>query len=566
MDVLVLLARNTGQVVSRQAFTAQVWPGRRVGEDSLSQCISELRKVLNDSARAPEYIRTVPKRGYCFLPEVRWEGLETDAPRVEVASVGSERRVLRATVVVTLTLCVVALVLAAGLTRVNESESESALAVGDLMSLLSPAAKAASSVRWASAEPAADDYLIERTWLEGKRARLALRDDSGTTLWSVVRPMATEQERRSAAAELVEATALINRQEAGPILRQLPPEQRRLFTRARYHLDRRTEDDLSIARELLEQILSHDPEFVEAILSMAELQRQLARYDHSENAAVRYRDAHEVLVLRAKQVAPEHPAVRALAYEPGTGVVDWRRYESDLRALVADAPDCADCVNRLSQFYLEVGWFEEALKVWEQHRLYWPLSVRIHATIARLHARLGHAAEALRKVELIRALSDDDAWDVRAAEANAYLLLGDADRWLQRTRTLLDPLGESGQDRLAIFQALVAGDEAQLASLATSPAVRDFNVALTLGVIEPLVERVQQNVATGSYRDFGLVHGMTHHRNRLTRRYLDGLARLQRDPRIAAAFDDTGLRAFWRSREKFPDYCDLTTAPPPYCR
>lgn len=434
------------------------------------------------------------------------------------------------------------------------------------MALLSPTAEAAGSVRWTSTAPGADNYHIERTWLEGERARLQLRDDTGTALWSVVRPLGTEQERRSAAADLVDATALINKQEAGPILRQLPPEQRRLFKRARYHLDRRTQVDLSIARDLLEQILSQDPEFVEAILSMAELQRQLARYDYSENAPLRYRDAQEVLVLRAKQVAPEHPAVRALAYEPGTDVVDWRRYESDLRALVAEAPDCADCVNRLSEFYLEVGWFQEALNVWEQHRRYWPLSVRVHATIARLHARLGNAAQALRKVELIRALSDDDAWDVRAAEVNAYLLIGDADRWLQRTRSLLTPLGESGQGRLAVFQALAAGDDEQLASLATSPIAQDFNVSLTLGVIEPLVERVQQNVAAGNYRDLGLVHGWRHDRNLLTRRYLDGLARLQHDPRIEAVFDDIGLRAFWRSREKFPDYCALTTAPPPYCQ
>src|SRR6056297_178420 len=69
MDVLVLLARNAGQVVSRQTFAETVWPGRQVVDDSLSQCISELRKALGDKAREPGYIRTVPKRGYCFLPE-----------------------------------------------------------------------------------------------------------------------------------------------------------------------------------------------------------------------------------------------------------------------------------------------------------------------------------------------------------------------------------------------------------------------------------------------------------------------------------------------------------------
>jgi hypothetical protein len=115
------------------------------------------------------------------------------------------------------------------------------------------------------------------------------------------------------------------------------------------------------------------------------------------------------------------------------------------------------------------------------------------------------------------------------------------------------------------MEAMAAGDDEALASFATSPAVRDFNIALTLGVIEPLVERVQRNVANGDYRDLGLVHGWNHDRNRLTRHYLDGLRRLQNDPRIEAVFADTGLLDFWRTQKKFPDYCTPAGAPP-YCQ
>lgn len=73
MQVLVLLATNSGEVVTREAFAEVVWAGRRVVADSLSQCISELRALLGDNARDPEYIRTLPKRGYCFLQPVDWQ-------------------------------------------------------------------------------------------------------------------------------------------------------------------------------------------------------------------------------------------------------------------------------------------------------------------------------------------------------------------------------------------------------------------------------------------------------------------------------------------------------------
>lgn len=67
MDVLVLLARNAGDVVERDTIAGEVWGGRYVSDDPLSKCITELRRVLGDSAREPSYIQTVHKRGYRLI-------------------------------------------------------------------------------------------------------------------------------------------------------------------------------------------------------------------------------------------------------------------------------------------------------------------------------------------------------------------------------------------------------------------------------------------------------------------------------------------------------------------
>lgn len=64
MDLLVLLARRAGSVVSREEILSAVWPGVVVGDEALSQAITKLRRALGDDPKAPKYIETIPKRGY----------------------------------------------------------------------------------------------------------------------------------------------------------------------------------------------------------------------------------------------------------------------------------------------------------------------------------------------------------------------------------------------------------------------------------------------------------------------------------------------------------------------
>ena len=61
-EVLRHLATNAGRIVSKDELLTTNWPGVTVTEDSLTQCISEIRRLLGDSGR--DLIRTVPRRGY----------------------------------------------------------------------------------------------------------------------------------------------------------------------------------------------------------------------------------------------------------------------------------------------------------------------------------------------------------------------------------------------------------------------------------------------------------------------------------------------------------------------
>lgn len=62
MQVLVLLARRSGEVVSRTELFEQCWDGRIVGEDALHRCVSKVRQ-LGDSSGGFQ-IETIPRVGY----------------------------------------------------------------------------------------------------------------------------------------------------------------------------------------------------------------------------------------------------------------------------------------------------------------------------------------------------------------------------------------------------------------------------------------------------------------------------------------------------------------------
>ena len=67
-EVLRLLANAPNRIVSKEEFTDVVWDGRMVSEDSLVQCIAEIRSAIGDSDR--KIIQTVPRQGYRFVPPV----------------------------------------------------------------------------------------------------------------------------------------------------------------------------------------------------------------------------------------------------------------------------------------------------------------------------------------------------------------------------------------------------------------------------------------------------------------------------------------------------------------
>ena len=125
IDVLTYLVEHPGRVVTKEELLRHVWGDAATDENNLTQCISTLRKALQQRADESGYIMTLAGRGYQFTARV--EDAAALQPRAETHGLVAERRTARTRRVTTqgaavaarsrvswLTLGLVALLLAGG--------------------------------------------------------------------------------------------------------------------------------------------------------------------------------------------------------------------------------------------------------------------------------------------------------------------------------------------------------------------------------------------------------------------------------------------------------------------
>lgn len=78
---LSLLIEEPGAIIPRNRLHDYVWreQGFEVDDSSLTQAISTLRKALKDSTKSPEFIKTVPKRGYQMIAAIEQFSAKVEA-------------------------------------------------------------------------------------------------------------------------------------------------------------------------------------------------------------------------------------------------------------------------------------------------------------------------------------------------------------------------------------------------------------------------------------------------------------------------------------------------------
>ncbi len=83
-DVLLYLLRHPGRLVSKQELLGTLWPETYVTDAVLKVCIGEIRKVLADNPKTPQFIETIHRRGYRFIASS--STIPPPSPQLPVAS------------------------------------------------------------------------------------------------------------------------------------------------------------------------------------------------------------------------------------------------------------------------------------------------------------------------------------------------------------------------------------------------------------------------------------------------------------------------------------------------
>ena len=83
LDVLLLLVRRPGEVVTREELKETLWPDETFVDfdNGVNSAIRRIRRALDDSPSSPRFLETLPKRGYRFIAPVGRPGSDSVATR-----------------------------------------------------------------------------------------------------------------------------------------------------------------------------------------------------------------------------------------------------------------------------------------------------------------------------------------------------------------------------------------------------------------------------------------------------------------------------------------------------
>jgi DNA-binding winged helix-turn-helix (wHTH) protein/Tol biopolymer transport system component len=82
-DLLVFLCQNSNRVISKDELMEQVWVGTLVTENAISRTLVKVRKALADDPKNPQFIITVPRKGYRMVADFVASDTVSNQPQEE---------------------------------------------------------------------------------------------------------------------------------------------------------------------------------------------------------------------------------------------------------------------------------------------------------------------------------------------------------------------------------------------------------------------------------------------------------------------------------------------------
>jgi DNA-binding winged helix-turn-helix (wHTH) protein/TolB-like protein/Flp pilus assembly protein TadD len=428
-DVLRYLVAHRGRVVGKDEILSAIWRNVHVTDDSLVQCVKEIRAALGDSAQ--QIIKTVPRRGYLFDLRAE-EAVPSSAIGARAGSGSHPERAPRIgpAGLLGIAATVALLVVVSLLAWRAASQRESSVSAGHTIAVL--------PFRWLGSPPD-EDYLGRGMANELINRLSGVRDLSVRPTSAVLQlpPDATAKDaaqvlgveyvieghlqralhRLSVSAQLVapldnrvlwagqyevderdafKAQVAIAERAALAITTQLPERDLRLLRRrdtsdyeayvayltGQHYLSKRNEVALRQAIVQFERAVSRDPGFARAYAGLANAYDLMGAYGSTDPREA-FRAATNAAATALKIDPESAEAMTALAFADAHARHDWKRAEASYRTALRLAPQYATAHQWLALCLAANGRMIEAIDEARSGLMVDPLSLIIHTDLGR---------------------------------------------------------------------------------------------------------------------------------------------------------------------------------------
>jgi DNA-binding winged helix-turn-helix (wHTH) protein/tetratricopeptide (TPR) repeat protein len=482
LGILDLLATNAGRVVSKQELMEAAWPNLHVGDDSLFQCIREIRTALGDDQR--RLIKLVSGSGYLFATEV-----SIDSATIVTTMVGPGvlfGRTRPAIAVMPIAAADIDGEVTAMAANVTTRLADGLAKIENIRVLAPQTAPPTNGAPQADFVVSGELQKSERSW--DARARMT-RSASGEVVWTA--PVSVELEdtdlslRQSRLAAgighplALRISALLNAdaRPAAASRGSLPGSNNVVIEQATASIMQTTRERFATAQTMLEKALAGDPDNVDLAVSLAALQLrgiQLVWYSPADSATAQ--TSAKSILERALRVKPNFIPVleaycrflnatnefveslvacaRTLNFDPWNGIalyhlglaqIQLGRFEDALATFQqADRFDTPQ-VSRWT-WMIGAGWAnllmernEDAVPWLQRSIAITPASGRTHMLLAVAYRRLGRSDEA--KATMARAMAlrpGSTARNVKPPPLNA------SEAYLESSRRIMRQMIELG--------------------------------------------------------------------------------------------------------------------------
>jgi len=493
-DVLLMLLRRPGGLLTKEELLATVWGGSFVEESNLTVAISTLRRALNEDPHERRFVQTVARRGYRFIAEVREveeapraARVAVEPPAVEPVSTEPEAGrlwpvgVLVAALLLALgagfwylmrpsqpirTLAVLPLtqnggstssgVMLLGMTDGLISRLEEDLVVRPTSSVLRYSDRGPVDPVAAGREQGVDAVLA---WsLEGANGKSTLRVRlvrvrDGLTLWqdSFVGPedgvaKMVEDAGSAAARQLHRLGAVPAPASAAKPAARANDQAYQLYLRGRYFWNRRTVDGLSKSVEYFRQSIAVDPNYAPAYAGLADSYALLASFsvEPGSSANADARSAALSAIQLDPTLAEPHASLGMIYF-----FTDWKLAEAEkeyVRAIQLN-PNYATAHHWYALDLAAMGRFPQALYEIHTAQKLDPLSLIIGTNVGWIEYLSRDYAGAVRdlhkvleldpsfvrartRLGIVEMVTGDEA-GAMADLSKALALSGDEDPWVE---------------------------------------------------------------------------------------------------------------------------------------